>query len=286
MPMTLVIRVGPMPEPDAGAAGGGRGGGDERVGAVVHVEHGRLGAFEQHGPALVEGAVEHEGGVGDVGPHPLAVAEVFGHHGGRVDAAPVVDLRQDLVLLHQHQGQLLLQDAGVEQVLDPDPGPRHLVAVGRPDAPAGGPDAGAAQVAFGHLVECPVVGHDQVRVGRDEQPVAGHAALGEAVDLGQQDLGVDDHAVADDRRDLGGQHPRGQQVERVALVPDDHRVAGVVAALVPDHVVDAVAQQVGRLALALITPLRAHQHNGRHQTSPFPAPPRASRGYSTGIRRG
>src|SRR5215472_13688749 len=39
---------------------------------------------------------------------------------------------------------------------------------------------------------------------------------------------------------------------------------GVVAALVPDDVVHAVAEQVGRLALALIAPLGANNHDGGH----------------------
>src|SRR5215472_5918979 len=39
---------------------------------------------------------------------------------------------------------------------------------------------------------------------------------------------------------------------------------GVVPALVPDDVVHAVAEQVGRLALALIAPLGANNHDGGH----------------------
>src|SRR5262249_11023827 len=49
-----------------------------------------------------------------------------------------------------------------------------------------------------------------------------------------------------------------------ALLADDHRVPGVVPALVPDDVVHAVAEQVGRLALALIAPLGANNHDGGH----------------------
>ena len=40
-----------------------------------------------------------------------------------------------------------------------------------------------------------------------------------------------DDAVADHRRDAGGQDAGGQQVQRVLLVADDDRVAGVVAAV-------------------------------------------------------
>ena len=110
----------------------------------------------------------------------------------------------------------------------------------------------------------PVVRRDQVRVGRHEQPSAIDAAVGEAVDLVQQHLRVDHHAVADYRDDARGQHAGRQHVQGVAFLADDDRVAGVVPALVPDHVVHAVAEQVGRLALALVAPLGADQHDGGH----------------------
>src|SRR6185437_5739584 len=214
----------PDPRPGAGAARGGGGGGDERVGAVVHVEHGGLGALQQHHLVLVQRPAQDQPGVGHVGPEPVGVPLVLGRDRLGFDPAPVVDLGQDLVLLAQHQVELLPQDAGVEQVLDADPGPGDLVAVGRADAAAGGADPRAAQVPLGDLVQRPVVRRDQVRVGRYEQLRAVHAAGGQTVDLVQQHLRVDHHAVADHRNDVGRQHAGGQQVQGVALVADDDRV--------------------------------------------------------------
>ncbi len=197
-------------------------------------------------------------------PQPLTVGDIGFRHGAGVDPAPVVDLGQHLVLLPQCQVQLLAQDSGVEQVLHPDAGPRRLVCVGGTDATPGGADPGFAEIAFCHFVECAMVRHDQVRVGGDEQPLTGDPTFGEAFHLREQDLGIDHHPVADDRRDMRGEHPGGQHVQGVGFVTDDHRVAGVVAALVPDHVVDEVTEQVGCLTLALVAPLCAHHHNGRH----------------------
>src|SRR6201982_1352886 len=100
----------------------------------------------------------HAGGrVGHVGAEPLGVLLVIGRDRLGFDPAPVVDLGQDLVLLPQHQVELLPQDAGVEQVLDADPGPGDLVAVGRADAAAGRADPRAAQGPVGALVRRPVV---------------------------------------------------------------------------------------------------------------------------------
>ena len=64
----------------------------------------------------------------------------------------------------------------------------------------------------------------------------------------------------------GRQDPRRDQVQRVLLaVRRDHRVAGVVAALVADDVGHAAAEQVGDLALALVAPLGADQHDRWHR---------------------
>ena len=57
-------------------------------------------------------------------------------------------------------------------------------------------------------------------------------------------------------------------MQRVALVADDHGMPGVVAALVADHIVHLVTEQVGGLALAFVTPLGADEHDGRHRATP------------------
>jgi hypothetical protein len=181
----------------------------------------------------------------------------------------VVDLGQQLVLVPQRQFELLLQDAGVEQVLDADAHAGDLVAVGRPDATSSGADLGVAEEPLGDLIQRPVVGHDQVRARADQQPLAAHAAHFERVDLLEQDLRVDDHAVADDGRHLRGKYARREHMQRVLLFADHDGVPGVIAALVPDDILHAVPEQVSRLALTLVTPLGADQHDGRHVLCAF-----------------
>jgi hypothetical protein len=100
-----------------------------------------------------------------------------------------------------------------------------------------------------------VVLGDDVRVRADE-PGGVDAARFERVDLVEQHVEVDDDAVAD-HRDARGEDAGGEQVQRVLLVADHDRVAGVVAAVELNDVVDTVAEQVGRLALALVAPLGA-----------------------------
>ena len=74
---------------------------------------------------------------------------------------------------------------------------------------------------------------------------------------------------------MTGMHPGredagGEEVQRVLLVADDDRVAGVVAALVAHHVVDGATEQVGGLSLALVTPLSTEQHKCGHRRTPLP----------------
>ena len=153
MPMTRSIRVGPDAGADAGAAGGRVGRGDERVGAVVDVEHGGLRALEEHDLAGVERLVEHEGGVGDHRAQPLGVGEQVVDDLVDGDRAAVVDLHEQVVLLLEGALDLLAQDVLVEEVLDADAEPVDLVGVGRADAAAGGADLGVAEEPLGDLVD-------------------------------------------------------------------------------------------------------------------------------------
>ena len=186
--------------------------------------------------------------------------------------AAVVDLGEDLVLQLEDALDLGVQDLLVEQVLDADADPVHLVGVRRPDAAPGGAEPPRAEEPLGDLVERAVVVGDHVRVGADLEQAGVDAAGLEPVDLLEQHGEVDDDAVADHRRAARGEDAAGQQVQRVLLLcrslADDHRVAGVVAAVELHDVVDPAAEEVGRLALALVAPLGADDGDRGHAGSP------------------
>ena len=147
----------------------------------------------------------------------------------------------------------------------------HLVGVRRADAAAGRADPAGAEEPLGHLVEGAVVLGDHVRVGADH--AAGEVSTPRASRpsiSSNRTAQVDDDAVADDRRAARGEDAAGQQVQGVLLVADDDRVAGVVAAVELHDVVDAAAEEVGRLAFALVAPLGADDHDRGHPP-PLPA---------------
>ena len=181
-----------------------------------------------------------------------------------VDGGAVVDLHQQLVLGLQGALDLLPQDLLVEEVLNAHADSRHLVGVRGPDAAAGGADLRLAKEALADLVDRAVVAGDDVGVRADDQPAGVDAALLEHVDLTEEHAEVDHDPVANDRRDGRREDAAGQQVHGVLLVVDHDGVAGIVAAVEPHAIVDLVAEQVGGLALTLVTPLGADEHDRGH----------------------
>ena len=254
---------------DARAGGrtatGGVRRGDERVRAVVDIQHGRLAALEEHGLAGVESLVQDQSGVGDHRSQPVRVAQQVVDDFVHRDRAPVVDLDQQMVLLVEGTLHLLPQDVLVEDVLDSDADPVDLVGIRRSDPASGRADLPAAEEALRHLVDRAVVLGDDVRVGTDEQLRDVKSAGQQRLEFMEEHLDVDDDTVRDDRRDARGQDAGGQQVQCVLLVADHHGVAGVVAAVELDDIVDAAAEKVGRLALAFIAPLGADQNDCGHR---------------------
>ena len=175
---------------------------------------------------------------------------------------------------------LLAQDRLVEQVLDADAEPRGLVGVAGADAAPRGADPELAQLRLARAVEQHVVGHDQVRVGRDLQAADVDAAALQPLDLVEQHLRVDHDAVADRAGLAGIEDPGRDQVELELLAVADDRVAGVVAALEADTRSALLGEQVGDLALALVAPLGADDDYAWHD-----AKVRAAAGSARGAAR-
>ena len=140
-----------------------------RIGAVVDVEQGALRAFQQHRLAGFQRGVEQQPGVGDAMPETVGLLQQGLDHLVGFERLAVVDLDQDLVLELQRGLDLVGQLLGVEHVGHPDAHAGDLVLVAGSDAATGGADLLAAHVALGDLVDGHVVGHQQVRIGGDQQ---------------------------------------------------------------------------------------------------------------------
>ena len=271
--------LGPQPVPVRRAGGDGVGRRHEGIRAVVDVEQRPLGALEDDVPAAVDHVPGQPRGVRDVLLDPVPVREVVLGHGLEVELRRLrVGAEREALRLHRGH-DLLLEDLLVEQVLHPDPQPRRLVGVRRADAAPGRPDLELAELRLPGVVEEHVVGHDQVRVGADAQARQVDALGPQAVELVRQDLGIDHHAVADRAALARVEDPRRDQVELPHDAVADDRVAGVVAALEADHEIRVLCDEVGDLALALVAPLGADDHDPGHIACSLRGPPgRARRG--------
>ena len=214
--------------------------------------------------AVVERLPGEPRGVGDVLLDPVAVGEVVLGHRLQVELGRLgVGPQREALGLHRGH-DLLLEDLLVEQVLHADAQARRLVGVRGADAAPRGADLQLAELRLARVVEQHVVRHDQVRVGADPQAGEVDALGAQAVELVGEDLRVDHDAVADRAELAGVEDPGRDQVELPLDVVADDRVPGVVAALEADHEVRVLGEQVGDLALALVAPLGADDHDAGH----------------------
>ena len=160
---------------------------------------------------------------------------------------------------------LRLQARQVLQIHDADRASADLVLIGRTDAALGGADASRAGRGLAQRVELAVQRQDQGRILGDAQIIADDADA-ELLDLGDllgERPGIDHDAVADDRELALAHHAGRKQRQLIGGAVDHQRVTGIVAALEAHDDVGALGQPVDDLALALVAPLGADDHDIR-----------------------
>ena len=186
--------------------------------------------------------------------------------GGRgVEPLEAVHVLEHVVLDVERRHDLGPQDLLVEQVLHADARARHLVGVGGADAAPRRADAQVAEPQLARAVEQAMPRHHDVRVARDPQARTRAPARLQRVELAAQHLGLDHDAVAEHAQRVLVEHARGQQPELELLLADEHGVTRVRAALVAGDDGGALRQHVDDLALPLIAPLGADDHDGGHR---------------------
>jgi hypothetical protein len=247
------------PQTGAYAAGRGVGGGDERIGAVVHIQEDTLGAFEQDRPPLLKGIIQEQRHIPDKGAELLGIGRILPNDRFRFEEFFAMVSEQD-VLFFYIVFDLGPQEPGVEKVTDLDPLPVGLVHVGRADAPAGGPDLLFALLlpqAFDHGV----VRKDEVGIGADEDVVPDlDPHVLQDLFFPQEGFRTDDHAVAQQAEFAAVQDTGGDQVKDHLAAVDIDGVAGVMPPLIAGHDIEGLGEQIRDLALAFIPPL--HADNG------------------------
>ena len=206
-----------------------------------------------------------------MGGQALAVGHVFGHNRIEIEGFDAVDLLQDLVLLGQRTSQTLPQTRLVQDVDYPDPVALGLVRVGGADAATGGPDPLVSATLLHRLIQQAVVGHGHVGRGRQPQVIHGDAVLSEHVQLTDHDLGVHNGAGTNQADGSWVKNAGGNQVQFQHLVVHNNGVTGIHTALVADDHIGRTTQEIGDLALPLVTPLSTDDDNvGQGHSGPQP----------------
>ena len=179
-------------------AGGRVRRGHERVRAMVDVEHGGLTTFKKHRVATIERLIHFERRIADHRADAIGVCEQFFSDGVRVEGFHA-DGCENLIFRSESCLDLLAQCLRVEQILNANADAVHLVRVGRADATAGCADLVLPASALVRLVHQTVVAGDDVSIGGNLQARAVNATRFHFGQFLEQNINVDDDAVADDR---------------------------------------------------------------------------------------
>ena len=241
---------------------------------MIDVEQRALGAFEQDAFAGAPRAIEKIVGRGHERQHlrrdrraiPRGSPRAFG--GVEAEAAP------QRIVMGEQAVDLGVELVGFGKVHQADRAPADLVLIGRPDAALGRADLDAGDVrGFAMRVEFAVQREDQRDIFGDLEIVRRHfdALRAQLFDLVGEMMGIEHHAIADDRQFAGPHDARRQQRQLEHLAVDDQRMAGVVAALKAHDDVGRNRQPIDDLAFSLVAPLGAdHDDIGHPLRTPEP----------------
>ena len=233
---------------------------------MVHVEQRRLGALEEDRVSVRHLALQDERRIGDARPQPLAEAGEIGREAVPVQVGRASGAAADELVVPAGLREPLRQVGRPEQVARAHAPPAGLVFVGGPDAAQRGADLPVAPHLLGHGFERAMVRLDEVGpVGDDEVVPDRHAPRAQLRDLLLEGPRVDDHPVAHHAEDAGVKDPGRDQMEDEPLLPDEDRVAGVVAAVVTGHHLHLVREEVDDLPLPLVAPLGADDDDVGHE---------------------
>ena len=174
----------------------------------------------------------------------------------RLFPAPCSQQSEHLIRRLHPDADRLLRARQIAEIADAHPAAPVLVFVGGTNAAAGRADL---VFLFPGAIEQLVIRQREVRAVGNVQLVLGtDAPRRQRIELGEQLLGIELHAVADDA-DRALEDPRGNLMQHEGLaLARVHRMPRVRAPLVAHYQISALGQDVDDLAFAFIAPLSAN----------------------------
>ena len=171
----------------------------------------------------------------------------------------IAPLNRQVLPLHNIR-QMLPLALKVQQVAHAQSLLHIFIRINGSDSPPGRTKLLSRQTVLLQTVHQLVIRHTDRGLVADLQILRrdGYAALTQTLHLAAQMLQVNDHAGPQHIDCTVPQDAGGHQVQDEFALVVDHRVTGVVAALVTDHYVIALAEQVHHAALAFVAPVDAY----------------------------
>ena len=166
---------------------------------------------------------------------------------------------------------MCLQVRGIQQLTRQHGLLGELVGIERRNALLGGTKLLVGQTGFLQAVQIPMPGHQQRGTVTDFQVFGGdgHALRLQLGDFLPQVLGVKGNAVAQNVHHALAENTGGQQVQRKLAILIDDGMTGVAAALIANHNVIVLGQQVHHTALAFIAPVNTNDCTISHNSFTF-----------------
>jgi hypothetical protein len=248
-----------------GSTGGGVGGCDKGIGAVVDVEEGSLGSFKEEGFSRFHGLVQGEGGIGEVrdkgfGGFEEEFAGFLEGNGGDSGGG-----EGDVVVGHAC-GQFFQKHGHVAEFGGANANAIDFIGVGRADAASGGADFAVTEACLPGQVHAPMVGEDEVGGFADQEVIGGNAdaLLAEFLHFREEPGRIHDHTIADHVEFVWPENPGRHQVEHVFGAALNDGVPGIVTALGAHDHIGITGEVVHDFSLAFITPLGTDDYGIGH----------------------
>src|SRR6476659_9552047 len=209
--------------------------------------------------------------IGNVVLQPIGIDHILLEHFLQVDFLDMIQPLQKPIDFDQVLFQLSAKQRWIEQVVHANPDPRHLIGIRGTDASAGRPDPARPFRLLVRLLNCLMVGKNQMGPAAHGKVTGNpHALALQVIKLFDERHGIDHDAVADETKGAAVQDAGGNQVKDKGAAIIDDGVACVRATLIAYNHIGLTRENIDNFALSLVSPLGSDDYQiGHVRMEPF-----------------
>ena len=242
---------------------------DERIGAVVTVEHGCLGAFKKNVLSFSDQGLDSVVRIFHIGAELFRISQVINQHLLVVETFHPVKFFQKHVFLLHVVFQFLRKNFFIHKVAHTDTDAVDLVRIARPDPVFRRPQLPAAFSHFFCLVQTDMVGKYDLRTGGNLEMLRVDSLGLQLFHFLKETFRVNNNARTDDTDGTRIHNAARHKAQRISFAAGHNRMSRVVSPLGTDNNVRFCRQVIYNLSFPLIAPLGANDHSCCHYTFSF-----------------